>query len=57
MPGYEWMGETEKEQINEVLDTGILFRYEFKNERKGIYKYENLKKNSLIIQGRSTLKR
>ena len=38
MPGYEWMGETEKEQIQEVLETGILFRYEFKNERKGIYK-------------------
>lgn len=38
MPGYEWIGETEKEQINEVLDTGILFRYEFKNERKDIYK-------------------
>jgi len=29
MPGYEWMGELEKEQINEVLETGILFRYEF----------------------------
>ena len=38
MPGYEWMGEAEKEQINEVLDTGVLFRYEFKNERKGVYK-------------------
>jgi 8-amino-3,8-dideoxy-alpha-D-manno-octulosonate transaminase len=38
MPGYEWIGETEKEQINEVLDTGILFRYEFKNERKGVFK-------------------
>ncbi len=38
MPGYEWLGEAEKEQVNEVLDTGILFRYEFKNERKGIYK-------------------
>ncbi len=38
MPGYEWIGETEKDQINDVLDTGILFRYEFKNERKGIYK-------------------
>ncbi len=38
MPGYEWMGETEKEQVNEVLDNGILFRYEFANERKGIYK-------------------
>jgi 8-amino-3,8-dideoxy-alpha-D-manno-octulosonate transaminase len=38
MPGNEWMGEAEKEQINEVLDTGILFRYEFDAERKGIYK-------------------
>jgi 8-amino-3,8-dideoxy-alpha-D-manno-octulosonate transaminase len=38
MPGYEWMGESEKEQINDVLDTGILFRYEFKEERKGFYK-------------------
>lgn len=38
MPGYEWIGEAEKEQINEVLETGIFFRYEFKGERKGVYK-------------------
>jgi len=38
MPGYEWIGETEKEQVNEVLDTGILFRYEFNDARKGVYK-------------------
>jgi len=38
MPGYEWIGEAEKEHINEVLETGIFFRYEFKGERKGIYK-------------------
>lgn len=38
MPGYEWMGELEKEQVNEVMETGILFRYEFDNERKGLYK-------------------
>lgn len=38
MPGYEWMGQAEKEQVNEVLDNGILFRYEFPNERKGAYK-------------------
>jgi len=41
MPGYEWIGEIEKEQINEVLDTGILFRYEFAKERKGIYKVKD----------------
>ncbi|MEW6531448.1 MAG: DegT/DnrJ/EryC1/StrS family aminotransferase [Thermodesulfobacteriota bacterium] len=38
MPGYEWMGELEKEQINEVLETGILFRYEFDAERRGVCK-------------------
>ena len=38
MPGYEWFGETEKELVNEVLETGILFRYEFDKERKGVYK-------------------
>ncbi len=38
MPGYEWFGKEEQEQIQEVMDTGVLFRYEFPNERKGIYK-------------------
>ncbi|MBM4327084.1 MAG: DegT/DnrJ/EryC1/StrS family aminotransferase [Deltaproteobacteria bacterium] len=38
MPGHEWMGELEKEQIGEVLETGVLFRYEFETERKGVYK-------------------
>jgi 8-amino-3,8-dideoxy-alpha-D-manno-octulosonate transaminase len=38
MPGYEWMGESEKEQVMEVMESGILFRYEFDNERKGVYK-------------------
>lgn len=38
MPGFEVFGAEEKAQINEVLDTGVLFRYEFPNERRGIYK-------------------
>jgi 8-amino-3,8-dideoxy-alpha-D-manno-octulosonate transaminase len=38
MPGFELIGDKEREQVNDVLDTGILFRYEFPNERKGIYK-------------------
>ena len=38
MPGYEWFGEEEKREIQEVLDTGVLFRYEFKDKRKGIFK-------------------
>jgi len=38
MPGFEVFGEEEKREINEVLDTGVLFRYEFGEQRKGVYK-------------------
>jgi len=38
MPGFEIFGEEERKEISEVLDTGVLFRYEFTNERKGVYK-------------------
>jgi 8-amino-3,8-dideoxy-alpha-D-manno-octulosonate transaminase len=51
MPGYEWIGETEKEQINEVLDTGILFRYEFKKERKGIFKVKEFEEQFALYTG------
>ncbi len=38
MPGFEIFGEEEKRQILDVLETGVLFRYEFGEQRKGIYK-------------------
>lgn len=38
MPGFEVFGEEEKKEIMEVLDTGVLFRYEFAEQRQGIYK-------------------
>lgn len=38
MPGFEIFGEEEKKQIQDVLDTGVLFRYEFDQQRKGVYK-------------------
>ncbi len=38
MPGYEVFGKEERKQIMDVLRTGVLFRYEFPNERKGVYK-------------------
>jgi 8-amino-3,8-dideoxy-alpha-D-manno-octulosonate transaminase len=38
MPGFEVFGEEEKQQALEVLDTGVLFRYEFGEQRKGVYK-------------------
>ena len=38
MPGFEVFGEEEKRQTLEVFDTGVLFRYEFGPQRKGVYK-------------------
>ncbi len=40
MPGHEWIGDQEKEQVAEVMETGVLFRYEFDKERKGVYKVQ-----------------
>ncbi len=38
MPGFEVFGEEEKRQALEVFDTGVLFRYEFGEQRRGVYK-------------------
>ncbi len=38
MPGTELFGKEEKEQVMEVLETGILFRYNHDAQRKGIWK-------------------
>ena len=38
MPGFEVFGEAEKKEIAEVLDSGVLFRYEFAEQRQGVYK-------------------
>ena len=51
MPGYEWIGTEEKEQIKDVLDTGIFFRYEFKNERNGIYKVKEFEERFAAYNG------
>jgi 8-amino-3,8-dideoxy-alpha-D-manno-octulosonate transaminase len=38
MPGFEVIGEEEKAEILDVLSRKVLFRYEFHEQRKGIYK-------------------
>ncbi|MFC1533187.1 DegT/DnrJ/EryC1/StrS family aminotransferase [Thermodesulfobacteriota bacterium] len=38
MPGYEVIGAEEKEEILDVLSRNMLFRYEFDEQRDGIYK-------------------
>jgi len=38
MPGFEIFGEEEKKEIMDVLDTGVLFRYEFDKQRNDVFK-------------------
>jgi len=38
MPGFEIFGDEEKKEVNDVLDTGVLFRYGFEGTRKGNFK-------------------
>lgn len=38
MPGFEVFGEEEKKEVMDVFDTGVLFRYEFGDQRNGVYK-------------------
>ncbi len=51
MPGFEIFGEEEKQQIDQVLDTGVLFRYEFDKERRGIYKVREFEERFAAYTG------
>ena len=42
MPGYEFFGEEEKKEIDDVMSTGILMRYGFDGQRKGNWKAKEL---------------
>ena len=42
MPGFEFFGNEERKEVNDVLDTGILMRYGFDGARKGIWKAKEL---------------
>src|SRR5664279_1011105 len=42
MPGFEFFGEEERKEVNDVLSTGILMRYGFDAARKGIWKSREL---------------
>ncbi len=42
MPGFEFFGEAEKQQVQDVLDNGILMRYGFDGMRQGHWKAEVL---------------
>ena len=38
MPGFEIFGDEERQQVNDVLETGVLFRYGFDQARRGHWK-------------------
>ncbi len=38
MPGFEVFGTEEKQQVMDVLDSGVLFRYEFAAQRNNVWK-------------------
>ncbi len=42
MPGYEFFGDKEKKEIDDVMNTGILMRYGFDAQRKGNWKAKEL---------------
>lgn len=38
MPGLELIGQEERKEVMDVMETGVLMRYGFDNERKGVFK-------------------
>jgi 8-amino-3,8-dideoxy-alpha-D-manno-octulosonate transaminase len=44
MPGFELFGDAEREQVKDVLDTGVLMRYGFDGMRQGHWKALKLEK-------------
>ena len=44
MPGFEIFGDDERKQVNDVLETGVLFRYGFDGARNGQWKAKTFEK-------------
>ena len=42
MPGFELFGEDERREVNEVLETGIMFRYNHEDVRNNVWKARDL---------------
>ncbi|MGB0186800.1 MAG: DegT/DnrJ/EryC1/StrS family aminotransferase [Flavobacteriaceae bacterium] len=42
MPGFELFGDAERNEVNDVLDSGVLMRYGFDGLRKGHWKAKDL---------------
>lgn len=51
MPGTELFGSEERKEINDVLETGILFRYNHDQQRNGIWKAREFEEEVKKITG------
>jgi 8-amino-3,8-dideoxy-alpha-D-manno-octulosonate transaminase len=51
MPGWEVIGEEEKREVDSVFDTGVLFRYEFADQRRGTYKVREFEEAFAAMTG------
>ncbi len=51
MPGTELFGQEERKEINDVLETGILFRYNHDQQRNGIWKAREFEAEVAKITG------
>jgi len=44
MPGFEIFGDEERKEVQDILETGVLFRYGFDGARKGHWKAQSFEK-------------
>ena len=44
MPGFELFGEAERNEVNDVLQSGVLMRYGFDGMRNGHWKAKDLER-------------
>ncbi len=51
MPGFELLGQDETKQVLDVMARGVLFRYEFKKERRGVYKVRQFEQKFAAYHG------
>ena len=51
MPGTELFGAEERREINDVLETGILFRYNHEAQRRDIWKARDFENEVKAITG------
>lgn len=51
MPGFEIFGDEERKEVNDVLETGVLFRYGFEGARNGHFKVLEFEKKLCSITG------